>query len=95
MPLKEPEYQNSAGRLLALLTSIKKSQPLIEEVPKLLGEKVSEPQQKQQLTLSFLMDMHRVYLEFRQDMFDADVNDQQRDVLLSGLSSIQQSLYPV
>ena len=95
MPLKDPEYQNSAGRLLALLTSLKNNQNLIEEVPKILGKKVDDAQQKQQLALSFLMDMHHVYLEFRQDMLDAEINDQQRDVLLSGLSSVQQSLYPV
>jgi len=95
MPLKDPEYQNSAGRLLALLTSLKKNQNLIDEAPKILGEKADGAQEKQQLALSLLMEMHRVYLEFRQDMFDAEINDQQREVLLSGLSSVQQSLYPV
>ena len=95
MSLNEPEYENSAGRLLALLTSIPNGRSLLDEVPKLLEVKPSSEQHKQQMALRYLMDMHHLYLEFQQDMIDAEINEQQRGVLLAGLSGVQSSLYPV
>ena len=89
-----PKFQNSAGRLLALLGSIPSNKPLLEIAPSLLGIKADSTQQKTQATLLLLMELHKVYLEFREDMFETNVNEEQRDVMLSGLASLEQSLYP-
>ena len=35
-----------------------------------------------------------MYLEFRQDMLDANITEQQRDTMLTGIASLGQSLYP-
>ncbi|HUT93293.1 MAG TPA: hypothetical protein VMY37_27765 [Thermoguttaceae bacterium] len=95
MDVNQPEPRNSAGRLLALFESIPKGKPLLEILPPLIGINTKNQQEKQQAALAFLMEMHKVYLEFRQDMLDATINEQQRDTMLSGLVSLEQSLYPI
>lgn len=95
MAVKQPEPRNSAGRLLALLESVPKGKPLLEVLPPLMGVQTKNQQEKQQAALTFLTEMHKVYLEFRQDMLDANINEQQRDTMLSGLVSMEQSLYPI
>ncbi len=95
MAVQEPEFRNSAGRLLALLASVPKGKALTEVLPPLIGVSPKNEQEKQQAALIFLMDMHKVYLEFRQDMLDANIKEQQRDTMLAGLGSLEQSLYPI
>ncbi|MEP3478452.1 MAG: hypothetical protein ABJZ55_04335 [Fuerstiella sp.] len=94
MALPNPKYPNSAGRLLSLLSNIPAGQQLLEVIPRLFDAKPTTPQSKQQACLAGMMEMHRLYLEFRQDMMDADISEEQRDVLLNGLTSIQDSIYP-
>lgn len=94
MAIPEPEFRNSAGRLLALLAAIPDGQALTDALPPLIGINTKNPHEKLQGALVFLLEMHKVYLEFRQDMIDADINEQQRDTMLAGLSSLEQSLYP-
>jgi len=95
MPIPEPQYRNSAGRLLAFIGSIPANNSLLETLPPLIGQTPKSNQEKQQLGLMALMELHKVYLEFRQDMMDADINEKQREVLLKGLGSIEQSIYPM
>jgi len=95
MAVTQPEPRNSAGRLLALLLSIPKGQALLEVLPPLIDVRTENRQGKQQAALMFLMEMHKVYLEFRQDMLEAPINEKQCDTLLSGLASLEQALYPI
>lgn len=95
MAVREPEIRNSAGRLLALLASIPTGQALTEVLPPLIDVSPNNAQEKQQAALTFLMEMHKTYLEFRQDMLDANINEQQRDTMLEGLASLELSLYPI
>ena len=95
MALPEPAYQNSAGRLLAILKELPNGQSILDIVPKLFGTTGKTSEENQQACLVGLMDIHGLYIEFRQDMLDAEINEQQRKVLLSGLESIQQSIYPI
>ena len=96
MALPEPAYQNSAGRLLAILNASPAGQSYLDFIPKLFdGIPGKTLEENQQACLSGLMEIHKLYLEFRQDMFDAEISEQQRKVVLSGLASLQQSIYPV
>ena len=94
MSLKQPEYQNSAGRLLVLLTAIPKNSSILENAYKLYDQASSSSRMQQQAAIRFLLDVHKLYLEFKEDMQEASINDQQRDVLLKGLASIEDTLYP-
>ena len=91
----KPEHQNSAGRLLAILKAIPDGKRLIDVIPELQGVKTNASHEKQQIVLVFLMEVHEVYLEFLQDMLNAKIKDTQRDALLSGLQSLQETLYPI
>jgi len=95
MALPEPEFRNSAGRLMALLKAVPEGKALTEVLPPLIDVNTKNAQEKQQAALTFLMEMHKGYLEFRQDMLDAEINDLQRDTMLTGIASIEESLYPV
>lgn len=95
MSLPEPKYQNSAGRLLALIGNLPPNQAIVDMLPKYFGQSPQSQQEKQQATLANLMEIHKLYLDFRQDMLDAEISDDQRNVLLTGLSSIGQSIYPM
>ncbi len=95
MALPEPIYQNSAGRLLAILNALPGGQIILDVIPALFEVTSTTQQDKQQACLAGLMEIHKLYLEFRQDMLDAHIPDQQRTVLLSGLTSLQLSIYPI
>lgn len=95
MALPEPTYQNSAGRLLAILNASPGGQSYLDLIPKLFGTTGTSPEANQQACLAGLMEIHKLHLEFRQDMLDAKISEQQRKVLLSGLASLQQSIYPI
>ena len=94
MGIPEPEYRNSAGRLLAFLSAIPDNRQLLETVPPLLGYQAKTAQEQRQATLLALMELHKLYIEFRQDMLDADIIEKQRDVMLGGLTNLEQSIYP-
>lgn len=94
MAIKDPEFCNSAGRLLAMMAAVPAGSALNEVLPPLIGVTSKNPNEKQQATLVFFLELHKVYLEFREDMLDAAINDQQRNTLLSGLTSLEQTLYP-
>lgn len=95
MALPEPAYQNSAGRLLAILTSLPNNAAYIEAIPNLFGKDSKKPQEKQQACLAGLLDLHNLYVEFQQDMQDVQIPEQQRAVLLKGLAGLSQVFYPI
>lgn len=77
-----------------MLTSIPKKAALSEEAYVLYDATKPTNRQKQQLAMRFLTDLHRVHCEFQQDLQDTGITDQQRDVLIVGLASIEEGLYP-
>lgn len=95
MALPEPAYQNSAGRLLAILKSLQNGVSYLDLIPRLFGTTGQTAEENQQACIVGLLEIHKLYVEFLQDMHDANINDQQRNVLLSGLASIRQSIYPI
>lgn len=95
MILPEPVYRNSAGRLLAILSAIPNGQLILDVVPRLFGNSSTVNEEKQKACLAGLIEINNLYLEFRKDITEVSVNEQQRDVILSGLASIQQSIYPI
>ena len=94
MVTPESAYQNSAGRLLAILNTLPNGQPYLDVIPKMFGTTGTTQEEVLQACLTGLMEIHKLYLAFRQDMFDADISEQQRKVILSGLVNLQQSIYP-
>lgn len=68
---------------------------MLDRLPTIIDGKKGTAYEKQQSSLIALMELHKVYLEFRQDMVDADISDRQREMLLSGLRNIERSIYPV
>lgn len=92
--MKQPDFQNSAGRLLALLASMPSGRALLEVLPPLVGVTSKNSHERQQAALRFLMELHKVYLEFCDDMLNARISDQQREMMLNGLESLRETLYP-
>lgn len=95
MAVPEPKYRNSAGRLLAILSALPANQSLIESIPALFGTISKIQQEKQQASMVGMMEIHKLYLEFVEDMNDAQINEQQRGVILSGLGGLRDSIYPL
>lgn len=94
MPLKEPEYRNSAGRLLVLLDYLA-PRGLLDAVQDLYEVKSKQHHHKQKATVDFLGDLHQLYQDFQQDMREVEMSDQQRKVLLDGLTQVEVMLYPL
>jgi hypothetical protein len=95
MAFPNPEYQNSAGRLLALLSVIPKNKNLLESLPLLFGAAANSMQQRHKATMSALVDLHNLYMEFREDMMGPEINEKQRNVILGGLVALEDSLSPI
>lgn len=94
MPLKKPELQNSAGRLLALMTSINQNNSISDMAHTLYDIPNPSKKQKQQAAMRFLMDLHNLYVEFHNDLKVANITDMQRQAMLSGLANIEDTIYP-
>ncbi len=95
MTFPEPKYQNSAGRLLALLTAPPSGQTFAEVFPKTFGLPMASQDEKVRSCFTALGEIETVYLEFKRDLVDATTNEQQRNVLLSGLATVPQCFYPM
>ncbi len=96
MNIPDPKYPNSAGRLLALLEILKPNQAAGSQlIPIFLGEKV--PQNKRQLSLAgvkAITKLHIMYAEFLQDLATASIGDEEKSVLVKGLTSLENMMYP-
>ena len=93
--MRQPEFQNSAGRLHALLRSIPAGRSLLEVLPPLIGVDSKDSKERQQATLRVLMELHQVYIEFCEDMLIADISEKQREMMLKGLGGLRETLYPI
>jgi hypothetical protein len=93
MPLQEPRYRNSAGRLLAILTSFPKDKQVWDFLPELMtGTPGKSTQEKHQICSEELYEIQKLYHQFQQDMLD--VSDHTRKETLSNLKNIYQIVYP-
>lgn len=93
--MRQPEFQNSAGRLHALLRSIPTGRSLLEVLPPLIGVDSKDSKERQQATLRVLVELHQVFIEFCEDMRIADISEQQREMMMKGLGSLRETLYPI
>ena len=93
---RQPKYPNSAGRLLAILESLKPNQQYgAQLIPLLLGEAV--PKDGKDLSLAgvkAITELHKLYADFLQDLANADMSEEERTVLENGLSSLGNLMYP-
>lgn len=80
---------------MVLLDSLSPQSPLQDGVQALFELKFDKPYAKQQATIDFLSDLHRMFQDFRQDMREANISNPQRDVLLNGLAQVEAMLYPL
>lgn len=94
MRLPEPKYQNSAGRLLAILSVIPQGHSILTHVPNLFGTNGATKQENQQACLAGLAEIHHLHLQLLEDMSVAEIGDAQRQVILSGLTGIRDAIYP-
>ncbi len=98
MEKTQPKYQNSAGRLLAILTAMAASpseQSYIEAIPKFFFGANLRSYLPQRACMIGLWEIHKLYTEFTLDMLDKKISEQQRRVIFSGLEGIQHSIYPL
>ena len=91
----KPRYLNSAGRLLAVLESLqpkKTAEQLIaimfdSEPPKDAGDLSI-------IGIKAITELHLLYVTFLQDLTDANISDKEKSVLQSGLSTLENLMYP-
>jgi hypothetical protein len=96
MALQPPKYPNSAGRLLAVLGPLQNNQGLAQQLVPMLLDKISPTTDnlKRARGIRALAELDLMHLQFRRDMDAADINDDQKKVLLTGLTGIEQTIYP-
>jgi hypothetical protein len=92
----QPRYPNSAGRLLAVLESIKPNQQYIVQLGSLFFDEkpTKDPAQLALLSIKSLSQLHTIYAEFIQDLSDADIPDEEKNVLIKGTASLATMMYP-
>lgn len=92
----EIKYQNSAGRLLAILQNLEEGQGLAQQlVPMMFGDKL--PTETKGISINgvkALTELHKLYATFLQDLEEADMGDDERSVLQNGLTTLESLMYP-
>jgi len=91
-----PKYHNSAGRLLALLESLKPNQPVVNQLgPLFFDEPVTNKiPQKSLLGIKSITQLHILYANFVEDLEKAEIGDDEKAVLIKGLASLTSLMYP-
>ncbi len=91
----KPKYSNSAGRLLAILETLKQNQSAAQQlVPIMLGK--SEPKDNKIVAIDgikVVIELQKMYLEFLEDLDNADIGEEERSVLIKGLSSLDTLIF--
>lgn len=92
-----PKYENSAGRLLAILESLQHGQPAAQQlIPMMFGQPA--PGNDKEISIEgvkAITELHILYANFLQDLANADMSDEERLVLEKGLSPLQTLMYPM
>lgn len=95
MPLPQPQYENSAGRLLAILTAIPREQSYLNAIPKFFELPSGTQAEQIQSCIAALDQIRQLYDEFCADVLHYQTNPQQGQVLLGGLSELPQTFSPM
>ena len=90
-----PKFNNSAGRLLEILSHIDPGKPLQSYLPDLIFQ--AEPQwnghKRIEMTIDAMSEIQRIYHQFKEDMETAPFNDEQREVFKKRLEKIEDIIY--
>ena len=92
-----PKYPNSAGRLLAILEGLVQNRtPLTHQLlPLMLGKPMPNEEHQQSIeSIKVLTELHFMYVEFLQDLANAEIPAEEKGVLEKGLSSLATLMYP-
>jgi hypothetical protein len=91
--IKEPKYQNSAGRLLAAISDIDPGQYISQTFPAHFG---TQKQSDNRLPASYeaVRLLQQVYQEFTTDILGPGMPEMTRNVLISSLTDLPLSVYP-
>jgi hypothetical protein len=98
IPLPDPN--NSAGRLFAFLEILSKNGNLPDAAAIALSKEASGAgdamprEAKPRTSFEALREAHRLYMDFRGDMLDAQMTDRQRQLFRDGLDSLEEIIYP-
>ncbi len=93
---KNPKYPNSAGRLLAILEGLKPQGTLTQQLLPLIFDRQMPGNAHEQSieNIKVLTELHIMYVEFLQDLANADIPDDEKSVLEKGLVSLATLMYP-
>lgn len=96
MSKPEAKYQNSAGRLLAVLESLDSKQASYSYLIPIFFDKKPPDDQKQQsiLGMKAVTELHILYAEFLEDLSNADIGEDEKSVLEKGLVSLESLMFP-
>jgi hypothetical protein len=91
-----PQYKNSAGRLLAILSNIDQGKPIETYLPDLIFslEAQCRGRQRTEKCIDAMNGIHQIYHQFQKDLETAQFkNDEQRKVILKRLEKIEEVIY--
>lgn len=92
----EVKFRNSAGRLLSLLNSLDHGQGLGQQlIPVFLAKKI--PTESKDISIEgarAISELHTLYAKVLEDLATADMNEDERNVLVRGLVQLQNMMYP-
>lgn len=90
-----PPYNNSAGRLLAILSHIDPKTPVWQYLPDLIFviEMPVPGDKRPELTIAAMSELHRMYHQFLDDMKTAPFNEGQRELVTKRLANLEQIIY--
>jgi hypothetical protein len=92
----EVKYQNSAGRLLALLKQLKPNQPFVNQLAPLLLNKdvANDHKSKSSLGLQCIFSLHQMYAQFIEDIENSEMSEEEKAVYMKGLNSLATIVFP-
>lgn len=98
MPISSPKYNNSAGRLLEIMSKIPTGQELGHCIPAYFSipdaKSATNNIERAFFTYEGLQELQSLYLQFLAEMKKVQINDSQRTVLLNGLAGLKETIYP-
>jgi len=96
MAIPDPKYQNSAGRLLAILKAIpQNNQSIVEFYSTLFDTPASNQDERTRNCINSVREVGNLYQEFLREMQDPKISEDFRSEVSSGLISLGQTIYPM
>ena len=92
----EPKYPNSAGRLLAVLDSLEHNKPFSDQLAVIILGRSAIKNEKDKLLqgLKAVGELHKLYVTFLEDLDNTNMTEDERSVLINGLASLYEIIYP-